>query len=67
MIKFKKLGTQKWKIWPILKKTKQNIEQMPTSNVLELSDKIFKAAYIIILNEVNSFEINVKIEVLSKK
>lgn len=67
MVKFKKLGTQKWKIWPILKKTKQNIEQMPTSNVLELSDKNFKAVNIIILNEVKSFEINVKIEVLSKK
>lgn len=67
MVKFKKLGIQTWKIWPILKKTKQNIEQMPTSNVLELSDKNFKAVHIIILNEVKSFEINVKIEVLSKK
>lgn len=37
---------------------------MPISSVLELSDKNFKAVNRIILNEVKSFEINVKIETI---
>lgn len=67
MVKFKKPSKRKRKIWPILKKTKQNIEQIPTPNVLELPDKNFKAVNGITLYEVNTFEIYVKIEVLSRK